>query len=891
METLGTRFRIKSNTIMKLNLMGQWVLMGRRRLNPLSGSRAFSSVISECNGGVSMVQGASRGIGLEFVKQLLEKSNKGLVVATCRNPSKATGLLDLKNKFSDRLDVHQLDLTIDSTIEETAKSVKDKYGSLNLLVNASGILSVPNVLQPETTLNKVERASLLLAYEINAVGPTLVVKHMWPLLKAGGGTGTERNFAVVANISARVGSIGDNRLGGWHSYRSSKSGLNQLTKTVSVEFARKRDPIVCILLHPGTVDTDLSRPFQGNVPEGKLFTKEFSVQKLLGIINSVKASDNAPENLSGACKTKHQLRETCVERNRETNSDAASIRDLAQELVLNTWKFFTPALRHLQMTFLSSTVFANRASCCSMLPKALHPSRWHIQCKRLPARRRCRMVGRHCSYEQSSKPDRGQETRRMVEDLNNLQPPPDFNSTITNNCRNNPSLRYCNSTSLDLLQIFKSTIVASHLCKISGNPNCVESFPKIDLRSQPKIAPLYLSFTFFWKYCPLTILAIDLSNSSLKGNFPTDVFHCSQIQALDLRLNNLSGDVPLEKFSSLENLTFLNLSYNGFSECRISETRFFERFDSSSFVHSGILPDHGEFKIKAVMFFVVFPAFVVATVVWLGWFCFRRESGFEFKGWVLEEASGGFSKRNLVGKNGSRSSIYRGVLRDGSEVRIEVYLERILSRENRRRLIEESEALLQLHHTNIVRVLGWCDSPRFMAVVTQFIVGNNIQTWLKTSVPPWKQRVQVILGISAAIRYLHEKWPKVGYKLKARNVVVSENGEPIITRLKFDDHHRSTKKIFFAFGVLLLEIVTSRRWNEGGFVEWVKLHFPGNLENLIDSRMKKTAEMVSEAAEMVELGLVCTDLSSCRRELSWDKFCDLLLKISHAHKHVHRRQY
>lgn len=132
----------------------------------------------------------------------------------------------------------------------------------------------------------------MLTYEVNAVGPILVVKHMWPLLKAGGGGGTGRDVAIVANLSARVGSIGDNRLGGWHSYRSSKTALNQLTKTISVEFARKKDPVICLLLHPGTVDTDLSRPFQRNVPEGKLFTKEFSVQKLLSIINNVKMHDN-----------------------------------------------------------------------------------------------------------------------------------------------------------------------------------------------------------------------------------------------------------------------------------------------------------------------------------------------------------------------------------------------------------------------------------------------------------------------------------------------------------------------------------------------------------------------------------------------------------------------
>ncbi|KAM3684388.1 hypothetical protein ACB098_11G042100 [Castanea mollissima] len=254
--------------------------------------RCYSSSALKWEGGISMVQGASRGIGLEFVKQLLEKNEKGHVVATCRNPDAASGLLHLKNRFAERLSILPLDLTIESTIEASAKSIRERFGSLNLLINASGILSIPDVLQPETTLTKVEKSSLLLAYEVNAVGPIMVIKHMWPLLKVGGGSGTERDVAVVANLSARVGSIGDNHLGGWHSYRSSKTALNQLTKTVSVEFARKKDPIICILLHPGTVDTDLSRPFQRNVPDGKLFTKEFSVQKLLGIINNAKRHDN-----------------------------------------------------------------------------------------------------------------------------------------------------------------------------------------------------------------------------------------------------------------------------------------------------------------------------------------------------------------------------------------------------------------------------------------------------------------------------------------------------------------------------------------------------------------------------------------------------------------------
>nr|ACP27630.1 short-chain dehydrogenase/reductase [Oncidium hybrid cultivar] len=252
----------------------------------------FCSTVSQWEDGVSMVQGASSGIGLEFVRQLLEKNNKGRVIATCRNPGGATSLLELKGKFEDRLNILPLDVTDESTIKAAAISIKENFGFLNLLINTSGVLSIPKILQPETTLSRLEKSSLMLAYEINAVGPVLVVKHMWPLLKEGGGSGTEREFAVVASLSARVGSIGDNELGGWHSYRSSKTALNQLTKTISVELARKKDPIICILLHPGTVDTDLSKPFQRNVPPGKLFTREFSVQKLLSIINHAKDSDN-----------------------------------------------------------------------------------------------------------------------------------------------------------------------------------------------------------------------------------------------------------------------------------------------------------------------------------------------------------------------------------------------------------------------------------------------------------------------------------------------------------------------------------------------------------------------------------------------------------------------
>jgi NAD(P)-dependent dehydrogenase (short-subunit alcohol dehydrogenase family) len=159
-------------------------------------------------------------------------------------------------------------------------------------VNTDTVVCCGGISGAETSLAKLDPHAMILTYQINAMGPLLVIKHMAALLKAGGGKGTGASAAIVANLSARVSSIGDNQLGGWYSYRASKSALNQLTKTVSVEFARRKDPVVCILLHPGTVDTDLSKPFQRNVPKGKLFTSEYSVQRLLGIIDGVGFKEN-----------------------------------------------------------------------------------------------------------------------------------------------------------------------------------------------------------------------------------------------------------------------------------------------------------------------------------------------------------------------------------------------------------------------------------------------------------------------------------------------------------------------------------------------------------------------------------------------------------------------
>lgn len=244
-----------------------------------------------------MVQGCSRGLGLEMATQLLRQPEYQRVVGMCRNPQQASPQLQaLQEQHGGRLQLVACDVTVEDnrhdSIETAAARVADLVPCLHLLINTAGVLHVRGVLSPETSLSRVTMGSLMLSAATNAFGPILVSKHLAPLLvnAAEAGALPERP-AVIANLSARVGSIGDNHLGGWYSYRASKAALNQLTKTMSLEFQRRKQPVAAICLHPGTCDTDLSAPFQRNVPPEKLFTRERAVEQLLRIIDRTTMAD------------------------------------------------------------------------------------------------------------------------------------------------------------------------------------------------------------------------------------------------------------------------------------------------------------------------------------------------------------------------------------------------------------------------------------------------------------------------------------------------------------------------------------------------------------------------------------------------------------------------
>ncbi|XP_038894683.1 LRR receptor kinase SERK2 [Benincasa hispida] len=463
----------------------------------------------------------------------------------------------------------------------------------------------------------------------------------------------------------------------------------------------------------------------------------------------------------------------------------------------------------------------------------------------------------------------------VIEDLNTLHPPSDFNSTISKNCHLNPSLRYCSASPMDLIEIFKSSIVASHLCNESRNLNCVESFPKIDLRNRPKIAPLYLSFHFFWKYCPLSILTIDLSNNSLKGSFPVDVLECKQIEVLDLSRNDLDGEVPFRIFSDLANLTALNLSNNKFTESKMSDLKlFFKRFNSSSFINSGLLPDHRKYKMKAVILLFVFPILVIVVVWFLWWLCFHRPDFLprmlrrkhKFTPAMLWAATGGFLEKNLIVKC-EGVDIYSGVLRDGTQVRVEIYGNEI-SRESRKEFIEECMILTQLSHKNLVEVLGWCDNRRMRAIVIEWLEGESVDMWLSRSPSPWKHRLKVAKGVLEGMLYLQEEWPAVDYDLRTNSLLLTRKLVPLISRFKLG-HQNCSSKYIYKFGVFLFEMIVNRelrdeiKRGEFGFVRDIKMQFPKNLHIVINEAIELQKEsMVNQAKAAMNLALMCTHQSS-----------------------------
>lgn len=216
----------------------------------------------------AVVIGASGGVGAAVVEQLTRSGRFAQVHGLSRS---GTGL-DLENEAS-----------IASAAAILGAGVAAGGPVPTLVFIATGVLHSGH--EPERTYRALSADHLLRDYRLNAVGPALIARHFLPLLPR------DRRTTFAA-LSARVGSISDNRLGGWHSYRASKAALNMILQTLAVELSRSHPQAVVAGLHPGTVDTALSEPFQKGVRPEKLFTAEYSAQCLVSVMDGLTPADS-----------------------------------------------------------------------------------------------------------------------------------------------------------------------------------------------------------------------------------------------------------------------------------------------------------------------------------------------------------------------------------------------------------------------------------------------------------------------------------------------------------------------------------------------------------------------------------------------------------------------
>lgn len=218
--------------------------------------------------GLAVVVGATGGIGTALLEHLNAGWGEAHVIGVSRQGELPFDLLD------------------EARIAAAAAHVQAACGArgcpLRLVVDATGFLHGEGM-QPEKSWRQLDARHMAHAFAVNAIGPALLMKHFLPLLPREG-------VSVFATLSAKVGSIGDNRLGGWYSYRASKAALNQLVRTASVELARSRPAAVCVALHPGTVDTGLSASFakRGLI----VHTPAEAAANLCGVLRGLTPADN-----------------------------------------------------------------------------------------------------------------------------------------------------------------------------------------------------------------------------------------------------------------------------------------------------------------------------------------------------------------------------------------------------------------------------------------------------------------------------------------------------------------------------------------------------------------------------------------------------------------------
>lgn len=225
----------------------------------------------------ALVIGATGGIAKQLLVQLVESGGYRKVIGVTRSP---------ENGDVESVDYRQADSLSEPSIQHLSHELLE-FGQFGLVICCIGALhGEQNGLDvfPEKRIEEVDSEKLQSYFMTNTIGPMLWIKHLLPLVKG-------KSKSQIVLLTARVGSISDNKLGGWYGYRASKAALNMLIKTSQIEYQRRAKNVELISYHPGTVDTKLSEPFQANVPKGKLFTAQFTACQLLTHLETLDIED------------------------------------------------------------------------------------------------------------------------------------------------------------------------------------------------------------------------------------------------------------------------------------------------------------------------------------------------------------------------------------------------------------------------------------------------------------------------------------------------------------------------------------------------------------------------------------------------------------------------
>ncbi len=222
----------------------------------------------------ALIVGARGGVGAAFV-DALSADKQSTIWATSTSGQGLSPLVDQPLA---------LDITDETSLEQMTRKMQEAQFTPNLVINCSGLLHTKDF-GPERSWRHLDIDVMRKVFEVNAFGVGLLGKHIIPLFE-------RRNRSVFASLSARVGSIGDNRLGGWYSYRASKSAQNMIIKGLAIEASMKWRELICVALHPGTVDTALSKPFSSSVAPEKLFSTKTACSHLFRVIQTLTPADS-----------------------------------------------------------------------------------------------------------------------------------------------------------------------------------------------------------------------------------------------------------------------------------------------------------------------------------------------------------------------------------------------------------------------------------------------------------------------------------------------------------------------------------------------------------------------------------------------------------------------